>query len=568
MFMGKKIKTLSIILCLVFVISMLSACGGTKKSSEEAGQTPTEETTQKPVEEEKKAEGVEPLTLPIADKPLTLSLFVGLDSKAAASLTNLNEMLMWQEYEKRTGIHIDFMHPPAGQETEQLNLIIASNDLPDMIFHGWKKIPGGPEKAINDGTIIVMNDLIEKYAPNIQRVFEDEQIKLDSLTDDGHYFMMPGMRYEAEQRLFEGFQVRKDWLEKLNIEIPKTMDDWYNMLTAFKTQDPNGNNEADEIPFLGGNKIVAYLGICCFMDAWGMSYDFYVDNGKIKWGPVEPEYKEYLDTMRKWYAEGLIDPDYMVSTDRKIFDAKVLSNQGGSYYGNLNGYMGRFLGLKKDEDPTFNLTYVPYPTLNEGDKAYSFSANAAFAVKAEGIAITPKCKHTKEAIKWIDYQYSDEGTLLVSFGVEGETYTMENGAPKYTDLIMNNPDGLPFDQALSKYCSASIIPRLYQNVNYWRQAAIYPSQKEAAEILKTGSSERVPPYVYPTSEESTELSRILNEANTYRDEMLHKFIIGQVPMSEFDNYIKTLKSIGIDKAIKIQQAAYERYTKRADAMKK
>lgn len=574
----RKIKSISaIVLITIFILSVVVGCsnsrGNTQTQTTDNTQTPSTGTSGTQSDdtrpEDNKTEGPEPLTLPIVDEPLTLSLWVALDSKAAATLTNLNEQLTWQEYEKRTGIHIDFIHPPAGQEEEQLNLMIASNELPDMIFYGWKTYPGGPQKAIDDGVIIVLNELIEKYAPNLQKIFEGEEgerIKIDSVTDEGYFFMMPGMRVGLEQRLFEGFQARKDWIEKLNLEIPRTIDDWYEMLTAFKTQDPNGNNEADEIPFLGSNSIGAYLGITCFLDAWGIYYDFYVDNGQVKWGPITEEYRDYLETMKKWYSEGLIDPDYMVSSDRKLFDAKVLSNVGGSYYGNMNGYMGRFLGLKKD-DPDFSLTYLPPPVRHEGDKAYSFSTNAAFAVKSEGIAITTTCKHPVEAIKWIDYQYSEEGRLLVSFGVEGVTYTMQDGNPVYTDLIMNNPDGLPFDQALSKYCSASVVPRLYQDSRYWAQAQIYPSQKEAAQILMGGSYERVMPYVYPTSEESTELALIMNEANTYRDEMIHKFITGNISMDEFDNYVNTLKNIGIERAIEIMQNAYNRYMNRLSAIK-
>ena len=500
------------------------------------------------------------LKLPLVDKPTTLKLMVSLDSKAGTVMKNLNEMLAFQELEKRTGIHIEFIHPPAGQEKEFLNLAIASGDLPDMIFWQWRTIPGGPEKAINDGLIMDLTSVIRENAPNYKRIIaENKDVGLDSMTDSGKMYMIPGMRIGLSQRLFDGFMLRKDWLDKLGIKPPQTMDEWYSTLVAIRDKDPNGNGKADEIPFLGSNKINNRIGLTFFTNAWGMSFGYYVDNGKIKFGPGEQAYKEYLATMRKWYSEKLIDPDYMISSDRKNFDAKVLSDRAGSFYGQLNGYMGRYLGLTKNKN--FALTVVPFPTV-PGGGSYNFSESAPFAAKADGIAVSAKSKYAAEAVKWCDYILSPEGSRVVSFGVEGVTYTMVGGVPKYTDLIMKNPDGLSFDQALSKYTSAGIVPRLYQDPNYWSQAMQYPAQLEGMKILETGDLSRCLPALTPGPDEASKLARMQTEIETYRDEMFNKFIMGQTPLSDFDKYISTLESLGLKEALEMQQKAYERYLKR------
>lgn len=562
MLKSRNMKVIAALLCIVFAVGMLTGCGGTKSTDTKDSSTAQKASTSAAATATTSGSGPEKTTLPIVSKPLTLKMFVELDSKAAASLKNLNDMLAWQEMEKKTGIHIDFIHPPAGQEKEQLNLIIASNDLPDMIYNSWKSMAGGPEKAVKDGTIIKLNELADKYAPNLTKIFkEDPAVKKDSVTDSGTLYMMPGMRYDKSQRLFDGFEIRKDWLDKLNMKLPTNIDEWYTVLKAFKEKDPNGNGKADEIPFISSQKVGDNLGLTFFMGAWGSYYGLYVDGGKVKYGPAEPSYKEYLETMSKWFKEGLIEPEYMVSNDRKAFDSKVVSHIAGSFYGQLNGYMGRYMGLMDGKDPKFNLSVTPFPAMKDG-KSYNFSSQTAFAVKADGLAITSKCKNTMEAMKWIDLGYSEEGVRSISFGKEGVTYTMVNGKPKYTDLIMKNPDKLPFDQALAKYASASIVPRLFQDPVYWEQAMIYPSQKEAAKILASGDTSRCLPSVTPTAEESTKAARALNEINTYKDEMLNKFVMGQTSLDTFNTYIENVNKMGLKDLLDIYQKAYDRYQTR------
>lgn len=497
-------------------------------------------------------------TLPITEEPITLTVFTELADRAASSLTNYGEMIAFQELEKRTNIKLEFQHPPVGQVKEQFNLMIASGDLCDLIDYAWNTYPGGPTRAMEDGIALQLNDLQAQYAPNLQAIIEAfPSVGTDTMTDSGAYYMFPFVRVTQADRMSGGFQIRKDWLDKLGLEIPTTLDEWHTVLTAFKNGDPNGNGEADEIPFLNLSTANYIEYLTC---AWGIKYGYYVVDGQVKFGPYEPEFKEYLTTLNTWYTEGLLDPDFL-ATDRKTFDAKVTSGQAGAYYGLLNSFMGTYTGIMKDADPEFNLRQAPVPIAPDG-KLYNFEDTAARVAPGSGYVISPTNPYPVESAKLLDYFYSEEGALLLNLGIEGVTYNMVDGYPKYTELITDNPNGLSLDRAICAYTPAGATGRLYQDPRYWEQMMAYDNQKEAMQILTTASTERVLPPITPTPDESIQLASIQSEVDTYVDEMFARFVMNQEPLENFDNYIATLKSLNIEEGIAIQQAALERYYQR------
>jgi len=116
----------------------------------------------------------EPITLPIVTQPLTLSYWCPMSSNVSATMKTFGEIAAYKELEKRTGIHLEFQHPPLNQETEQFNLLTASGKYPDVIEYNWlSNAPGGPARFVKDGVIIRLNEQIDKYAPNLRRVLAD-----------------------------------------------------------------------------------------------------------------------------------------------------------------------------------------------------------------------------------------------------------------------------------------------------------------------------------------------------------------------------------------------------------
>lgn len=499
--------------------------------------------------------------MPIVETPIALTFFTELSDRAASSLKNYNEMIAYQKLEELSNIHLEFEHPAVGQTKEQFNLMLASGELCDIIEYGWQtNYPGGPERALQDGVILDLTDLIDQYAPNLKAVLEEyPDAKKEIITDDGRFYMFPLLRVTKADRMSGGFQIRQDWLDKLGLSMPTTVNEWHNVLVAFRDGDPNGNGLKDEIPFsdVSTAKYFTY-----WTSAWGTFNGYYMVDGKVKYGPYEPEFKEFLKTMHDWYAEGLIDPDFM-ATDRKTFDAKVTSGQVGSYYGLLNSYMGTYTTVMEDIDQSFNIRQAPLPYAPDG-KRYNFELTAARLAPGNGMAISTQNKYPIETVKLLDFYYSEEGRLLMNMGIEGVTYTMVDGYPKYTDLVLNNPNGLSKDRAICAYAPAGSSGRLFQDPRYWEQMMAYENQKEAMSILETGSSERVLPAVTPTPEQSERLAAIQSEVDTYVTEMLARYIMGQESFDNYDDYVSTLKSLNVEEAIAIQQDALERYNNRGN----
>ncbi|MDF2927418.1 MAG: extracellular solute-binding protein family 1 [Paenibacillaceae bacterium] len=487
-------------------------------------------------------------------EPIGLSYWVGLQSNTARSLKDYNESLFYQELEKRTKVKVSFQHPAVGTEKEQFNLLIASGKLPDVIEYNFTTYSGGPEKAISDKVIIPLNDLIDKHAPNLKKYLEaNPGIKKELTTDEGNMYVFPALGV-GNTNVTSGMVIRKDWLDELGLAVPETIDEWTHVLRQFKEK------KGAKSPFtLTLNEFSSDR----FNGAYGISNTFYIDNGKIKYGPYEPAFKEYLTLLHSWYKEGLLDPDF-ATQDSKSKNAKATNGASGAFPGSIGSSMGTYLDAMKN-DPVYNLAATQHPVLKKGDEPRFFTA--ANEYRGDGsAAITPANKHPVETVKWLDYLYSEEGNILKAFGVEGVTYNMVNGNPKYTDLIVNNPDKLSIGDAMAKYLRvAAPAPGFVGDDRYTEQYYSYQQQKDAVVVYNKffkNIAETRPGRITETPQEGQELSSIMAEINTYREEMFLKFIMGGESLNNFDKYIQQLKNMKIERAIEIKQSALERYNKR------
>ncbi len=512
------------------------------------------------------AKGPEALTLPIVKEPLTLSYWTQLDTNPATVVKTYNDIACYKELEKITGIHIDFQHASVAQQAEQFNLMIASGKYPDMIeVTNWTTLAGGPARMLKDGVIIRLNDLIDKYAPNFRKVLTDHpDWRRQVVTDEGDLYCFPFLRGDPYLLTFSGPTVRKDWLDRLGLQMPTTVDEWHDMLVAFKTKDPNGNSKADEIPYnpwysegTRSARSAWYRGF--LVGAYGILMEWYQVKGVVKFGALQPEFKEFVKTLALWYKEGLIDPDY-VSTDQKSIDAKITGNQLGATSMNTGGGIGKYMPLMTSKDPKAKLAPAPYPALKKGDKALFGQRDNEFTGRGS-VSISSACKKVVEAVKWLDYGYSDAGHMLFNFGIEGTSYKMVDGYPTYTDAVMKDPKLAPVS-AMSLYIRAHYNGPFVQDKRYIEQYSVLPEQKEAIDIWSRPSNEGQLPPITPTQDESKKFQSIMQDVMTRYEEVFHKVVTGALPLDGWDQFVKDIKGMGIDDAIKIQQAALDRYNKR------
>lgn len=527
----RKKVTLAMLSVLMLLTTLLSAC-----SSSNGGSSA-------PVEEEEQG-----------NKLTSMEVFSELGSWAAQSIKTYGDNLVFQEMEKMTGVKVKWVHPPSGQTTEQFNLMVASNDLPDMIVYNWFSAPGGMKKFVDDGVILDLTPYLEEHAPNFMKLMnEHPEARKQSMDDESRYYCMPMLRLDDPLRVVNGPQVRIDWLEKLNMERPTTIDDWYDMLKAFKADNPSGWP-------LTGQKFVGINGIGNLVGAWGISYDMYVDNGTIKYGPLDPKFKEALTFIHQLFSEGLIDPDYMIN-NREKQDAKVTSGASGVMFGVQPSNFMRTM-VESGREPNFVMDGVSWPTGADG-KAYSLINSYTYQAETPCAAITTKAEHPGEIVAWLDYAYGEEGNMLFNLGIEGETYTIVDGVGQYTEIITQNEDGLGVSAAMGKYTMALNGWAMAQDVQYHRQLML-PYGYPAADYWRTADMSLLMPRLTFTTEETQQVARLKTDIDTYSQEMFDKFTTGQASLDEYDAFVQRLIDMGIEPLIAIYQAAYDRYQQRGE----
>ena len=498
---------------------------------------------------------------PIVEEPLTLTYWRRLDSRVATSLKNQGEMFCYQIMEALTGIHVEFIHPPMGQEQEQLNLMIAGGDLPDIIDHYWRQYPGGPSSLIEENIIVPLNDYLQ-YAPNLEGIYaETPEAKKQAVLDDGTHYYFPFFRIDAEAKA-GGPIIRKDWLEKLGLELPVTVDDWYEMLVAFRDGDPNGNGEADEIPFVSkDNQGTGLESIYSLTAPFGVIHGFYQkEAGVVGYGPIEEGYRQFLTTLSKWYAEGLIDPDF-AATDGNSYDAKITGDRSGAYIGRVNNTLGRYITLKAEQgDNSFDLTGATWP-IGPANKPYNIRGDMVSLAFDDGAVITTANKHIVESVKWMDYAYGEEGALLFNFGIEGETYNMVDGEPVFSDFFPNSPLG--FNTAHAMYCPSAFSAPMLALGSSFKQSLAQPQQQQAVDIwASNGDVSLLLPPMTGNAEQNARLSDIMSDVSTYALEMAVKFIMGTESLENYDNFVSNLERMGIQEAIAIQQEILDGFNAR------
>jgi len=468
---------------------------------------------------------------------------------------NFGETPLGKEVAKKTGVKIEYVHPQQGQGNEQIQLLMASNELPDIVNHSWFQYPGGPDMAIEEDYIYALNDIFASYAPATSKILKDnpdwdKQVK----TDKGNYFAFPQFNMGGILTVAYGLAVRADWMEKLNLENPKTIDEWENVLTKMKE-----NGAA--IPF-GGN---AGILSTAFMPAFGINPGWYRDGDTIKYGKAQPQYKDFLVKMNDWYNKGLIDHDFAVS-DSKSLTKNILNGESGATMAWAGSGMGAWLEAANGEGG-FDLRGVQFPVMGNDEEAeYGYVMSTVGTSNVA--AISKNCKNVELAARFLDWGFTEDGHYTYNFGIEGESYNwVDKEGEKYpllTELITNNPDGITVANMFALYTRSSHcnVPML-QHTEYITQYYVHQQQKDAqVEWAKTNMDEHLVPQIYVTEEQSSEDADIMVNVNTYIDEMTIKFITGEEPIENFDKYLEQLKTFGIDKATAFRQEAYARYQNR------
>ncbi|UVI27373.1 extracellular solute-binding protein [Paenibacillus spongiae] len=490
--------------------------------------------------------------MPIVADKVNLKMIAG---KAPTTAPDWKQTMLWQEYEKMSNIHVEWEMIPFDSLAEKRNIMLAGGDYPDAFFTA--QIPTADLlKYGSQGVFVKLNDLIDEYAPNLKAIMEKyPEVKKGMTMPDGNIYGFPMILDPEFTSVLAGGKMwlKKDWLDKLNLKEPETTEEFYEMLKAFKEGDPNGNGQPDEIPYEG-------VGLGSFINyingAWGLgnrgvrnaNVDVEPGADKLRFIPVDPQYKEMLQYVRKLYDEGLIAKD-------------IFTIQANQYYATgAKGVYGTTITtspytLMKQKD------YIGLGALQgpHGDQIWSAVGSALSSAGA--FVITDRNKHPEATVRWIDHLYSDEGSKMFFMGFEGKSYEIDpSGEIAYTKEITENPDGLTFEQALVKYVvwPGGGYPNIVRQ-KFFKGAESQPEAVEAAKRFANQFPEEIWPAFNLTVEESDQMATLGADINSYVAEMQAKFVSGKESFEEWDRYVDTLKKMGLDQYMKIYQSAYERY---------
>ncbi|WP_248926870.1 extracellular solute-binding protein [Paenibacillus hamazuiensis] len=459
---------------------------------------------------------------------------------ANAPKPQLKSLQIWQKddyntypvakvLEERTGYKVQYDMLPQDKPQDKLNLLIASAEPYDAITTGG----GSDFKALyadyaKKGALTDLTPLIDKFGPNIKASIS--QATFDAAKVDGKIYAIPTRTIE-----FGGtsLMIRTDWLEKLNLKMPTTLDEFAQVLKAFKEKDPGGNGDKNApLTIRGDSPFVENI-----VGAFGMPNSWNDTGGKLTPRLLDPAYKEYVAFMTDLFKQGLLDKEFSVNKDATMKE-KFTSGRAGVIPLHWADVPTVIDALKKNQ-PDAKYAYIP--ALKGKDGKMGLSVNGGF----DRITFIPKAsKHAEDAVKWMNAKLDKDTFKLMAIGEEGKHYTYKDGS--YTPI-------LPIFTDERNQANNFLMGVDEKNYPVYWQARVRkdPRLFEAWEYLnvKQPANTRVidplafSPYLAEYSKNNQSLGTMMGEYTV-------KLIFGAEQISGYDAFVQKYKASGGDASYK------------------
>lgn len=489
----------------------------------------------------------DPSSSKIVRNKITINMFV----PKSTIQSDWENMVLFKEMEKRTNIHIEFEENLLTSYGEKRSLKWEDRKNPTDAFF----LANSMSETIllaQSGALTPLNDLIDKYAPNYKKWMQKyPQIRKITTLGDGKMYSFCSINTQGGEAAKQ--YINKTWLDNLGLKVPTNINEFYNVLKAFKEQNPNGKNGKDEIPFSFMNADQTRNFV---MSAFG-----YVTTGieldpvtkKIVWVPSTNNYREYLKFMNKLYKEGLIDP-YVFTNQSADLAVKGMSEQLGCF---STAAAFLIVGDKLDKDYT---SFGPL-TSSVNSKKMWYQYGQQFD---PSLMIIPKStKYAKEIVRWIDAFYDETTVPLQSNGIENVNWKWNDSSKNAWSFLV--PSGMEREQyrATITY-QAGLGGAVLLNGFSLKDSspAIIKINKEAAvytPYLRTNL-----PVLQYTSLEARQIADIEAQFNSFLSTAEANFIKGNTDPnkdSDWNSFMSTQSKIGYKKLQSLYQSAYDRYAK-------
>jgi putative aldouronate transport system substrate-binding protein len=345
------------------------------------------------------------------------------------------------------------------------------------------------------------------------------------------------------------------------MKVPTNTDELEAVLKAFQDKDVNGSGKKDEYFGFTGFKKAGFTPETIIW-SFGSDVNMIQDKGKVVFGPTTPEFKEGLAYLAKLYSEGLIDPEYMLNDEPKLKQKYVSNNIAGSF--GSAARVVQYTALMTPKDPAAKL--VPIPSLkNSKGTGYWFNENTISAPNtAICLAITTANKHVAETMAWQDWVYTKAGSMAFNFGREGDTYTMVNGQPTFTDKITKDPKGRTQSEMVNITATGQGIWPTAQDLTA-AKIATPPEAWSCFELWGKNlpDTSKIKPTVTFNDAELAVVTAKRQAITDYVEQMVDRFVVGKEPLDNYEKvFLPKLKELGIDDLVKANQTALDRFNKR------
>ena len=568
-------KLIAMLLCVIMVLGLLAGCN-TEPATPTTGNdvTPTQGATNAP--ETTEDPGVPLGALPLVKEGEDVTLTIGLKQNPNTENYDTNEYTLWLE--DQTGINLEFVYF-ANDNTEavnQLNAMIGGGqELPDILWN-----MGGVSDALRSelGQNEYILDLKPYFETDAYWFWETYEITAPSVRDTfftnwndpttGAIYGFPSAGETGVDAAIAMACINQDWLKAVGKEVPTNVDELYDVLVAFRDQDPNGNGQADEIPALGyvggyRTEIVDYIiNAYCYYN--GVS-NFNVNDGKV-WTPFNTnEYREALKYLNKLYSEGLLGAAYYTITQASEYKTLVSSN--------LVGFGGIHPLLHLETDSELLYAFTGMAPLTGETELGGYSALRPGTGSCQTF-ITADCENPQLAFRFLDFMTCNADSFANQrYGVEGRDWNRcTNGETSYmgVEVFINAVDTSVWSNQNNvlwhvnyNFGPQSVTGTAWTNDGTWK-GDCYLLLREIYQAWRSDEVSEpdvvIGKLIY-TAEEDEKISEIASPIGSYISEKEALFITGVLdPNSDADweTYLAELSAQGMDDYLAYAQAAYDR----------
>lgn len=499
-------------------------------------------------------EAPEEVSYPL-DTDTTLELMATFPDPLFASYPNgMADCQIYIEAEKATGVKMEYNPLSTSASAEQFNIIMASGSYPDLI--GWGlNYATGDDAAVEEEIYMDLTEEIAKYAPNYWKILSSDDELLDTaITDGGYITGFHAVRTE-ESLGKAGLVIRTDLLEEAGLDKPYTIDEFDEVLATFKSMGLEQPLMMLAPGAIQDNWLAAAYDVAAFCNSFPQSVaPTFVQDGEIKFGPLEDGFKEYILKVKEWFDKGYIHSDFITLNSNwngPDYANAITGGEAGIFYadwGNLGGYIEG----SEIEGFAVEATYDMHASEDSINHFAQFTKKSV----GNGFHITTDCEDVELACRWGDWWYTEEGSLLANYGVEGVSFEYVDGTPKFTETVTDAPEGMR--DALLIYASNDTICCV---IDPDAVASGYSEvDKAAPEIWANGMDDAyvIPSTVSLSADETTEATTIYSDIQTLCMESIAKFINGDKSMDEYDAFVENIISLNIEDYLEIYQGAYDR----------